>query len=66
MTPDRADQPDYIINLIQRVITVSVETVKIINALPALAEKSPSCKQQLEKRTTEDKNDETIITRHLL
>ncbi len=40
--PNRADQPDYIINLIQRVITVSVETVKIINALPALAEKSPS------------------------
>jgi predicted helicase len=36
--PNRADQPDYIVSLIQRVITVSVETVKIINALPELEE----------------------------
>ena len=36
--PNRADEPDYIINLIQRVITVSVETVKIVKGLPALEE----------------------------
>jgi predicted helicase len=35
---NRADEPEYIVNLIQRVITVSVETVKIVNALPALEE----------------------------
>lgn len=35
--PNRADEPDYIVNLIQRVATVSVETVKIVNALPELA-----------------------------
>jgi predicted helicase len=34
--PNRADVPEYIVNLLQRVITVSVETVKIVNALPAL------------------------------
>ena len=32
--PNRADEPDYIVTLIQRVITVSVETVKIVAALP--------------------------------
>jgi predicted helicase len=36
--PNRADEPEYIVNLIQRVITVSVETVKIVKALPALKE----------------------------
>ena len=36
--PNRADEPDYIINLIQRVITVSVETVKLVKGLPALEE----------------------------
>ena len=36
--PNREDEPDYIVNLIQRVITVSVETVKIVKALPALEE----------------------------
>jgi predicted helicase len=36
--PNRADEPDYIVNLIQRVITVSVETMKIVKALPALEE----------------------------
>jgi predicted helicase len=29
-----ADKPEYITHLFQRVITVSVETVKIVNALP--------------------------------
>jgi predicted helicase len=39
--PNRADEPDYIVNLIQRVITVSVETVKIVKALPVLEEIAP-------------------------
>ena len=34
--PNSADEPDYIVNLIQRVITVSLETVKIIKGLPEL------------------------------
>ena len=34
--PNRADEPDYIVSLIQRVVTVSVETVKIVKALPEL------------------------------
>ena len=38
--PNRAAEPDYIVNLIQRVVTVSVETVKIVNALPPLEETS--------------------------
>jgi hypothetical protein len=36
--PNRADEPDYIVNLIQRVITLSVETVKIVKGLPDLEE----------------------------
>ena len=36
--PNRADEPEYIVNLLQRVITVSVETVKLVNALPVLEE----------------------------
>ena len=32
--PNRADQPRYIVDLIARVITVSLETVKIIDGLP--------------------------------
>jgi predicted helicase len=34
--PNRADKPDYIIKLIKKVVTVSVETVKIIKDLPEL------------------------------
>jgi len=30
--------PRYIIDLVKRIVRVSVETVKIVNALPALAE----------------------------
>jgi predicted helicase len=33
-------QPDYIVNLVKRVVRVSVETVKLIKALPALSELS--------------------------
>jgi predicted helicase len=34
--PNRADDPHYIVNLLRRVCTVSVETVKIVNSLPPL------------------------------
>ncbi len=33
------DQPRYILDLLKRVITVSMETIKIVNALPALSER---------------------------
>ncbi len=32
--PNRADEPEYIVNLIKKLVTVSVETVKILRALP--------------------------------
>ena len=35
--PNRADDPEYILRLIGQVITVSLETTKIVRALPALA-----------------------------
>ncbi len=34
--PNRQDDPEYIIRLIGRVVTVSVETVKLVKALPGL------------------------------
>ena len=34
--PNRADHPQYILRLIGQVITVSLETVKIVRALPSL------------------------------
>ena len=34
--PNRADQPQYIVDLIGRVITVSLRTVEIVDGLPAL------------------------------
>jgi predicted helicase len=34
--PNRADEPDYIVKLIGKVTTVSVETVKLVRALPEL------------------------------
>ena len=34
--PNRADQPQYIVDLIGRVITVSLRTVKIVEGLPTL------------------------------
>lgn len=33
-------QPDYIVNLVKRVVRVSVETVKLVKALPALNERT--------------------------
>jgi hypothetical protein len=40
--PNRADDEKYIVNLIEKVITVSLETIKIVNALPALKERMVS------------------------
>jgi predicted helicase len=34
--PNRADDPDYIVKLIGKVITVSLETMRIVKSLPAL------------------------------
>ena len=34
--PNRVDAPQYIVKLIGKVITVSLETVDIVNELPAL------------------------------
>ena len=34
--PNRADDPEYIVRLIGQVITVSLETVKIVGSLPAI------------------------------
>jgi predicted helicase len=34
--PNRLDDPEYIIRLIGKVITVSLETVKIVKSLPAV------------------------------
>jgi predicted helicase len=34
--PNRADEPEYIVKLIGKVITVSLETVKIVKSLPSL------------------------------
>ena len=34
--PNRADDPEYIVKLIGKVITVSLETVEIVNQLPVL------------------------------
>jgi predicted helicase len=34
--PNREDDPEYILRLIGQVISVSLETVKIVKALPSL------------------------------
>ena len=34
--PNRADEPEYIADLLRRVVRVSVETVEIVNALAGL------------------------------
>jgi len=36
---DWSDDPQYIINLVKRIVRVSLETMKIVNALPALDER---------------------------
>ena len=35
--PNRADDPEYIVRLVGQVITVSLETMKVVKSLPALA-----------------------------
>ncbi len=35
--PNRPDDPQYIVNLLRRVVSVSLKTVEIVNALPPLA-----------------------------
>ncbi len=39
--PNRPDDKEYIVHLIQKVITVSLETMKIIEALPSLETSAP-------------------------
>ena len=34
--PNRPEEPDYIVKLIGKVVTVSLETQKLIGSLPAL------------------------------
>ena len=41
--PNREDEPDYIVKLIGKVITVSLETQKLIAALPPLATDAALC-----------------------
>ncbi|HAO22870.1 MAG TPA: DNA helicase, partial [Desulfobacteraceae bacterium] len=36
--PNRADDPQYIVKLIGKVVTVSLETVKIVKELPGIGE----------------------------
>jgi predicted helicase len=36
---DWSEEPRYILDLVKRIVRVSVETVKIVNSLPALKEK---------------------------
>ena len=36
--PNRADDEEYIVRLVGRVVTVSVETVKLVKALPPVVE----------------------------
>src|SRR5262249_49399637 len=47
--PNRADDPQYIVRLIGQVVTVSVETMKIVDALPPL-EASPDVVKTKSKR----------------
>ena len=34
--PNRADDPEYIVRLVERVVKVSVETVEIVKGLPEI------------------------------
>ena len=40
--PNRPDDPEYIVRLLGRVITVSLETVKVVRTLPPLQHLAPS------------------------
>ena len=43
--PNRADDEDYIVRLVGQVITVSVETMKLVNALPPLEDAKAALKK---------------------
>ena len=45
--PNRIDQPRYIVDLVRRVITVSLKTVDIVESLPQLSLKSDSGRKSL-------------------
>ena len=36
--PNREDDPEYIVRLVGQVVRVSLETVRLVSSLPALAE----------------------------
>ena len=38
--PNRPDDPEYIVRLLSQVITVSLETVKVVERLPSLEKQS--------------------------
>jgi predicted helicase len=42
--PNRRDDPEYILRLLSQVITVSLETVKVLKGLPALETGGNYCK----------------------
>ena len=44
--PNRPDDPEYIVRLLGQVITVSLETMKIVKALPALKERNVVANEQ--------------------
>jgi predicted helicase len=43
-------QPRYILDLLKRVVRVSIETMKIVRGLPALNEQSPPDRQRQSPR----------------
>jgi len=50
--PNRADDPQYIVKLIGKVITVSLETVKIVEALPGQFQTVPTGPEKSKKEDT--------------
>jgi predicted helicase len=49
------DQPRYILDLLKRIITVSMETIKIVNSLPPINEQKPATNQPKIARTAKAK-----------
>lgn len=52
--PNRSDDPEYIVRLIGQVITVSMETVKLIRSLPSCEEGGPSAAEAFLSAVEED------------
>lgn len=44
--PNRADDPEYIVRLIGQIVTISIETMKIVRALPPLDTESTPTKEK--------------------